>query len=91
MKQFSLRVYNKINNHVLEDDGFVYVPIPNELYQQIEQWRLELCETYSLSDMGIDAFIFLLLKRSQIDVSILLWHLEEGLDAFKEYRKLNDN
>ena len=75
----------------MEDAGFVYVPIPEDLYKQIEEWRQELCKTYSLSDMDNDAFIFLLLKRSQIDVSILLWHLEEGLDAFKDYRKHNDN
>ena len=91
MKQFSPCVYNEINNHVLEDDGFVYVPIPNELYRQIELWRLELCETYSLSDMSNDAFILFLLNRSNVDVSILLWHLPEGLDAFIDFRKLNDN
>ena len=67
------------------------VQIPNDLYRQIEHWRQELCKSYTLSDMDIDAFIFLLLKRSQIDVSILLWHLEEGLEAFKDYRKHNDN
>ena len=75
----------------MENDGFVYVPIPNELYQQIEKWRLELCETYSLSDMSNDAFISFLLNRSNVDVSILLWHLQEGLDAFKDYRRHNDN
>lgn len=69
----------------------MYVQIPDDLYRQMEQWRLELCDTYALSDMSIEAFISFLLYRSHIDVSILLWHMEEGLDVFKNFRKVNDN
>lgn len=75
----------------MEDDGFVHVPIPNEMYSQIEQWRKELCQVYGLFEIDMDAFIAFLLTRSHIDVTILLWHLPEGLDAFKDFKKLNDN
>ena len=77
--------------YAVEDDGYVHVPIPNDLYVQIEQWRNELCQVYGLVDIDMDTFIAFLLTRSVIDVSILLWHLPEGLDAFKDFRKLNDN
>ena len=75
----------------MEDDGFVHVTIPADLYVQIEQWRKQLCQVYGLVEIDIDKFIAFLLMRSDIDVSILLWHLQEGLEAFRDFRKLNDN
>ena len=75
----------------MDDDGSVHVPIPNELYTQIEYWRNELCQTHNLKEIDMDTFIAFLLTRSHIDVTILLWHLPEGLDAFKDFRKLNEN
>jgi hypothetical protein len=75
----------------VEDDHFVHVQIPEGLYVQILQWRKQLCQVYNLVDIDMDAFIAFLLTRSVVDVSILLWHLPEGLDAFKDFKKLNDN
>ena len=75
----------------MEEDAYVNVPIPIDLYVQMVQWRNELGGVYGLVEIDMDTFITLLLNRSVVDVSILLWHLPEGLDAFKDFRKLNDN
>lgn len=75
----------------MEEGRLVPVSIPEDLYHAIDKWRLELCQTYNLKEIDMDAFISFLLKRSHFDVTILLWHLPEGMDAFKDFRKLNDN
>lgn len=75
----------------MEESSLVPVSIAEELYHAIDEWRLELCKTYNLIEIDMDTFITFLLTRSHIDVTILLWHLPEGLEAFKDFRKLNDN
>ena len=75
----------------MEDNGLIQVQIPIDLYRQIDQWRIELSQTYNLREMEMDTFIAILLLRSHVDVSIMLWELTEGLHAFKDIKRNNEN
>ena len=75
----------------MEDNGLIQVQIPIDLYRQIDQWRMEISQTYNLREMEMDTFIAILLLRSHVDVSIMLWELTEGLQAFKDIKKNNEN
>ena len=75
----------------MDNDGFIPIPIPVDLYCKLDQWRIALCRKYHINDMKMDAFIALLLFRSEVDCSILEWDLTEGLDAFKDFKKYYDN
>lgn len=75
----------------MEDDGIIHIPIANDLYRQIDVWRIELCLVYGLVEMDMDTFIHFLLTRAHIDITILLTEPTEGLYALRDFRKLNDN
>ena len=72
-------------------DETVLVPLSEKLYREIENWRGEIANIYRLLDLDMNSFINLLLTRAQVDVSILLWSPNEGLDALKDFRRFDMN
>ena len=69
----------------------ILVPISADLYNEIEKWRVEIASDYRLADLNMDSFINMLLTRAHMDVAILLWSPNEGLDALKDFRRYDMN
>ena len=69
----------------------ILVPIREELYQEIEKGRAEIAGDYRLVDLDMDSFINLLLTRAHMDVAILLWSPNEGLEALKDFKRYDLN
>ena len=69
----------------------ILVPVREELYREIEQWRAEIAADYRLINLDMDSFINLLLTRAHMDVAIILWSPNEGIEALKDFRRYDMN
>lgn len=69
----------------------VQISIPVTLYDQIKMWRSELSYDYHLANLDAQAFIELLLSRAHMDVAIMLWNPTEGINALKDFKRIDEN
>ena len=69
----------------------ILVPVREELYEEIEKWRTDIARDYRLADLDMDSFINMLLVRAHMDVAIILWSPNEGIEALKDFRRYDMN